>query len=55
MAALAGGDNAGMDEAILTIVFLAVLFFLLGSDVFIHYRIKATRPAPLPATQPAAA
>ena len=28
-----------------------LLFFLLGSDVFINYRIKATRPAALPAAQ----
>jgi hypothetical protein len=32
-----------------------LLFFLLGSDVFINYRVKAVRPVALPVTQVATA
>ena len=54
-----GGEAAQMQlnlpSAITGLFQGMLLFFLLGSDVFINYRIKATRPVALPVTQVATA
>jgi simple sugar transport system permease protein len=54
-----GGESAQMGlnlpSAITGLFQGMLLFFLLGSDVFINYRIKATRPTALPAAQPVTA
>jgi simple sugar transport system permease protein len=50
-----GGESAQMGlnlpSAITGLFQGMLLFFLLGSDVFINYRIKATRAVALPAVE----